>query len=529
MSHEHKFSTNIGYLVPFMWYETLPGDKWRGRSEVLAKTSPMLAPLLHRIDIYTHFFYVPYRLLMYDSGNTYAGWKSFITGDPDSEFANDELPYVTINTTNRSLFTEWTLAGHLGLPVLDQATAVTQELDINVLPFLAYHRIYNDEYRDENLISPVVNESTSAHGNIHLRGGDQNADASKICRQVLYTRAMEKDYFRGALPTAYSGSATDVELDIDVLGDGTRPTFEDYTDGSTPSVGSPEFTGANKYIYESGPGNQLMFVEGNSIGAVGVIENQELRRMQAVARWLEAENRGGHRYNEMLLGVHGVFSDNMETDFPVYLGGGKQAVNIQSIMAQSQTLDPAAGTPTTVDPQGLETGRGWSSSRGGHTWKLYAKEHGIIMGIFSILPRAGYSGACIDKYWRYADREDFAVPQLQNIGDQDILQSEIGYDVTGTDMDNVFGYSPRNAHLKGKRSMVSGDFFNTHDSWHMDQLGDTTGAGPDLNSSFIEARQNNDEFLRPFANQTVTDARWYIETYNDVQAIRNLVVHDIPK
>ena len=63
MSHEHKFSTNIGYLVPFMWFETLPGDKWRGRSEVLAKTSPMLAPLLHRLDIYTHFWYLPNRLL----------------------------------------------------------------------------------------------------------------------------------------------------------------------------------------------------------------------------------------------------------------------------------------------------------------------------------------------------------------------------------------------------------------------------------------------------------------------------------
>jgi hypothetical protein len=77
--------------------------------------------------------------------------------------------------------------------------------------------------------------------------------------------------------------------------------------------------------------------------------------------------------------------------------------------------------------------------------------------------------------------------------------------------------------------MVSGDFFDTHDYWHMDQLGDTSGPGPDLNAAFIEARQNNDEFLRPFANQTVGDARWYIETYNDVQAIRQLVVHDIPK
>lgn len=527
MSHEHKFTTNIGYLVPFMWYETLPGDTWRGRTEILAKTSPMLAPLLHRIDVYTHFFYVPNRLIMQPYLNTHAGWQEFITGDPDSFYSNEVLPYITLNNTTKSYFGEWMLNAYLGLPIVDASTIVTQDVDINILPHFAYHLIYDTEYRDENLIQRVTGPPNSS-ATIDLYGGDWTGSAGVIMRQALYTRAMEKDYFRGALPTAYAGSASDVELDLDITGTTGPLSFALESGGTAPAAGDPTFPGGSYELDQFG-GGDITIREGSTVPAVATLEAFELRRMMAVTRWLEAENRGGHRYNEMLLGVHGVVSDNMEVQYPVYLGGGKQAVNIQSIMAQTQTLDPAAGTPTTVDPQGLETGRGWSSSRGGHHWKLHAKEHGIIMGIFSILPRAGYSGACIDKFWRYADREDFAVPQLQFIGDQEVLQSEIGYDATGTDMDNIFGYVPRNAHLKGKRSMVSGDFFSTHNHWHMDQLGDTSGAGPDLNAAFIEARQNNNEFLRPFANQTVGDARWYIETYNDVQAIRQLVVHDIPK
>lgn len=530
MSHEHKFTTNIGYLVPFMWYETLPGDRWRGRTELLAKTSPMLAPLLHRLDIYTHFYYVPNRLLMNPFSNSQAGWKAFITGDKDTLYGAEELPYITIDNTTKSYFGEWMLNTYLGLPVIAGSTTVTQTVDINVLPHFAYHLIYDMEYRDENLITRVTSDTQVPGIPVTLIGGDRNSDISSICRQVLYTRSMEKDYFRGALPAAYSGSADSVELDLDLYGNFYLSTAI----GSTTAVASAAIGGAGtKQIVDDiggTPGNTYFVPHSRDDGSgSAILVNEDLRRMQAVTRWLEAENRGGTRYNEMLMGVHGVYSDNMETDYPVYLGGGKQPVNIQSIMAQTETLDPAAGTPTTVNPQGLETGRGWSSSRGGHSWKLHAKEHGIIMGIFSILPRAGYSGACIDKFWTYADREDFAVPQLQHIGDQAILQKEIGYDATGTDMDNVFGYAPRNAHLKGKRSMVSGDFLSTFDEWHMDQIGDTSGPGPDLNAAFIEARQNNVEFLRPFANQTVSDARWFIESYNDVQAIRQLVVHDIPK
>ena len=134
LSYEDKTSGNIGEIMPILWYDVIPGDTFAIKSEVLCKFAPLLAPLLHRVDLYMHYFFTPYRLLMQPLGVTQAGWKEFITGDPDTEFTNDELPWVTINNANKAYFLENTLAGYLGLPVIDAGTTVTQDIDINVRP-----------------------------------------------------------------------------------------------------------------------------------------------------------------------------------------------------------------------------------------------------------------------------------------------------------------------------------------------------------------------------------------------------------
>lgn len=537
LSHEKKLSMQIGHLVPFMWYDVVPGDKFRIKSEILVKFSPLLAPLLHRVDVYTHYFFVPYRIIMprnTDGGNSYGGWQDFITDDPEDQFNYQSLPYVTIDNTTKSYFVKGSLADYLGLPVIDTGTTVSQDVDILALPFLAYHQIYDDYYRDESLTNRILREDPGA-GQIMTRGGDLNTYITNLCRTVPYTRALEKDYFRGALDTAYTGSDSDVELDIDIFGANRSIgiQMEIVSSGAFPTAGDPTFSGADKYLRDSA-NNTIAFREGVDTSLSAPLEIMELRRAEALTRFLEAERRGGYRYQEMLLGIYGVISDNAELQVPQYIGGGKQAVQISSVLNQSQVLDPTAGANDgvggaviTVDPQSLETGKAYSMGSGNKAGG-YFKEHGIIMGIMSVLPRTAYGGAQIEKYWRKTDRTEFFIPQLQHIGDQEIQQSEIGYDATGTDKDNVFGYAPRWAEYKFKNSTVHGDFLDEFDYWHMAQIGDTSGAGPDLNMAFIEARQNNDEYLRPFANQTETDDRLYCQIYNDVQAIRPMVVHDIP-
>ena len=43
----------------------------------MIRFAPMVAPVMHRINAYIHFFYVPNRIL-------WDGWEKFITGDSAS-------------------------------------------------------------------------------------------------------------------------------------------------------------------------------------------------------------------------------------------------------------------------------------------------------------------------------------------------------------------------------------------------------------------------------------------------------------
>ena len=524
LSHEVKLTGKIGRLIPIYWQDCVPGDSFRIKNEVLVKFAPILAPILHRVDVFTHSFFVPYRLLMNDTQGSAAGWEGFITGDPEGNYVTEELPYITISNANKAYFVPGTLNDYLGLPVIENTTTVTQDIDINCLPHYAYHFIYNEYYRDQNLISKVTSASTGAGGDIHLIGGDQNGKIMDICS--LRVRAYEKDYFKGALPTAYFTAGGDVELDLDWSGGLGATRVHNANTGAALVVGSPTSidVDANGRMEVAG---QDVFLTSSSSTVdypVATLEILELRRAQALTRFLEAENRGGHRYKEMLLGVWGVNSQDARLDRPEYIGGGRQAVQVSTVLNQSSTLDPTAGVndgaggvPVTIDPQSLETGRALSVGQNNRA-QVNVKEHGIIMTIMSVLPRTAYGGARIEKFWRKADRTDFFVPQLQGIGDQEILQSEIGYDATGTDADNVFGYAPRWSEYKFKDSTVHGEFLTTLDYWHMAEIGDTSGAGPDLNQAFIECNNTDDNNERIFAvtgGQTL-----YCQIYNEVKAIR---------
>lgn len=526
LSHEKKLSFKFGQIIPIYWDDIVPGDKFRVNSEVFIRFAPMLAPILHRINVFVHYFWVPYRLCMPKVSDTYADWEGFITGDPESEFTNEELPYMTISNAYKGMFGKGDLPDYFGLPVIDSGTTVTQDVDINVLPFFAYQLIYDNYYRDENLNTKVCGPNTN--WDIALLGGDRSADASEFT--LMRQRALEKDYFTGALPTAYNGSASDVELSIDIVD--AIGTFQlEHNDTTAPTAGALSIL-ANRIVQDSNSDNMHIPQDGGGIldAYTADLEMYELRRAQALTRALEAEKRGGFRYVEMLLGKWGVISDDYRTAIPQYIGGGKQHVVIQSILNTSQALDPTAGVndgaggvPVTIDPQANMAGQAISVGKTNRFTKRFT-EHGIVMGLMSVIPRTAYQDG-IDRYWRKADRFDFFDPYLQRIGDQAIDQSEVWYDPTGSDKDDVFGYAPRWSEYKFKNSTVHGDFRDDFDYWHM---GRKFSAAPSLNSAFIKPETNDDMYNRIFAVETATVDKLYAQVYNNVRAIRPMLLHDIP-
>ena len=80
LSHEKKLSFRMGQLVPIMVSDIVPGDRFRVSSEIFLRMAPMLAPVMHRVNVWTHYFFVPNRLVWNE-------WEDFITGGPDGDLA----------------------------------------------------------------------------------------------------------------------------------------------------------------------------------------------------------------------------------------------------------------------------------------------------------------------------------------------------------------------------------------------------------------------------------------------------------
>ena len=197
LSHERKMTLNMGDLVPCLVQEVIPGDRFRVSQEHLIRMHPMLAPLMHRVDVFTHYFFVPNRIIWNE-------FEDFITGGEDGK-ANPIFPTISYSVPDsviKKTLGRGQLADYLGFPSAQMSDLGDGTFEpISALPFRAYQTIYNEYFRDQNLTSEIM--VTKVSGNTHLSKIENEANYYKNFE--LKKRAWEKDYFTSALPFAQRG------------------------------------------------------------------------------------------------------------------------------------------------------------------------------------------------------------------------------------------------------------------------------------------------------------------------------------
>ena len=151
LSHQRKFTFNAGYLTPSLMQETIPSDNWEISTNQLMRMMPMLAPVMHEVQLTNHVWFVPLRLLWNQST-----FEKFMTGGDDgmAQVAFPTIKNVPANTTEPTGHARNKLADYLGLPaVQDDGSGKGIEVydEINPFPFLAYTMVYMEYYRDQNL------------------------------------------------------------------------------------------------------------------------------------------------------------------------------------------------------------------------------------------------------------------------------------------------------------------------------------------------------------------------------------------
>lgn len=481
LSHDVKLSTNFGRLTPFFCQETVPGDTFQVSADVLTRMQPLVTPIMQNINVYTHFFFVPNRLIWDEFETFITGGKN---GDGISEITGKKVipPSITFGDMPsdefNNLFKDGELFDYLGIPASAKAYMANKtipDLFVSALPIRAYQQIYNDYYRDENLTDPIRIDVSSGVEDIFMNGVDNYK-----CQY----RAYPKDYFTSALPTPQRGQ--DVQLPLG----GEADLVYHGTEGPTQLVGNA-LNGMlsvqnGKFIKDSSGNPVDINVTANTkvdLSSASMTTVTELRRALKMQEWLEKNARGGYRYIEQILSHFGVKSSDARLQRAQYLGGGKNPIVISDVLQTSATQN----TGGSESPQGNMAGQGVGVSRV-NSFKFFAEEHGFIIGIMSILPRASYFQGLPRMFSRELN-EDYYWPEFAHLGEQEIKYKELYLtDDPGEmdEMDDTFGYTPRYAEYKYIPNSVHGDFRgNQYDSYKMWHLARDFGSLPRLNNKFV--------------------------------------------
>ena len=468
LSYDKKFTCDMGKLIPIMCDECVPGDIFEISNGAIVRFQPLVAPVLHQIDMYVHYFYVPYRLLWDD-------WEEFITGGVDGDDAT-AIPTWTPTGSGNDKGTLW---DYLGFPINVVATGA-EPIDF---PRRAYNFIFNEYYRDETLQTEIA-----------------------LTNETILIRNWEKDYFTSALTFQQRGTAPALPI---------AGTSHAVWDSGSVINGVPATTvgvntiASNPYLYTNGvgaSGNLRAVLNDNDVDLSGATtwDIADLRLAFQIQRWMERNARSGVRYTEFLKAHFGVAPSDDRLQRPEYVGGTKSPIIISEVLQTSET-----GTT----PQGNLAGHGLGI-QAGYVGKYHVKEYGLIMGIMSIMPKPAYSQG-INRQWLRRTRYDFYFPEFANLSEQAIIRAEIYANDSSSDNNTIFGYQGRYDEMRVKHNMVCDDMRDTYDYWH---LAREFSSAPLLNESFIQCVPDK----RIFAAES--EPGLIVSFANNIKALRPLPI-----
>lgn len=493
LSHGLKMTFDASYLYPILVDEVLPGDTFTCSLEGFARIfSPLDAPVMDNITMETFFFFCPTRLL-------WDNWQ-FFQGEHDEAGAQDTSYTIPVMDTGMTVDHDAgvafdNMAAYLGLPDGLQ----TAQVNVSCLPFRMYNFVYNEFFRDQN----IIDQRTVSTGN-----GPDNPNIYALRRS-----AKKHDYFTSCLPYLQKGTASTVALagEPRVGYDSTVGLNVTVYDQTAANYKQLDTTGALLHLdTTTGSATEELFAD---LADGGTLDVNALRLAIATQRALELDARAGTRYVEVIKSRFGVTSPDFRLQRPEFLGGGRSMINVH----------PVANTSATAtEDQGELRGVGTGVIRG-HGWSKSFTEHGYIMGLIRARGDLTYFQG-VPKLYTRSTRHDFYEPIFANLGEQSVLNKEIWVSNSSATDDATFGYQERWAEYRFKPSRIVGelnpDVSGAISQWH---VAEDFASLPSLNQTFIEDQT-------PMSRITTVDSEpdFLLDLWFNYKAARPIPVYSIP-
>lgn len=465
LSHYRLTTMDMGKLIPVGCFEVLPGDTVQHATSCLLRCSPLLTPVMHPCVVRLHHWFVPNRLVWDE-------WEDFITGGPDGMNAS-VVPSLDGGGTG---FAAGSLPDHLGVPPL------VPNLVVSALAVRGYNLIFNEYYRDQDLIGEVPEDSVG-----------------------IQRVAWGKDYFTTARPWTQKGPqvtlplGTTAPVTIGTVSEANAPNTAMGALYANQASGSPAGGMFASSPLAGSSSDQVVLGGAADLSQATAVDVNTVRRAFALQRYEEARALYGSRYTEYLRYL-GVRSSDARLQRPEYLGGGKQTISFSEVL---QTGESATGSSV-----GTMFGHGIAAVRS-NRYRRFFEEHGHVLTLMSVRPRSIYVNGRHRMFTR-GTKEDYWQKELELIGQQEVYRGEVFADGTATDLD-VFGYQDRYSEYRTIPSTVSGEFRTILNQWH---LAREFASAPVLNASFVTCDPTKRVFQVPS-----TDVLWNMVNHS-IQARR---------
>lgn len=462
LSFTSKFTASVGMLLPCFCKEVNPNEHFRINPTMFLRTVPLNSAAYVRLKQYCEFYFVPTRLLwrsfpqfiagtsnqysqrIYDGSKfpsvpsvSFGKLLSFINSVTDV----DACGYDYKNGAVRLL----DLLGY-GVNVANVDSLLSQNatkpFSFNVSPFrfLAYQKIYFDYYRNAQYES--VNVSAFNIDSVAVPSSGVPSSSLNSPMLSLRYRDWKKDYFNAVSPEFQGNDFMSGQFTPLAFPAGDTDKYQEVRP-STSNYG-------NNYM---GLLNQTQSTNGQFTMSVANIRSAFA--LDKLYRLMSSAKDGS--YGEQMKVRFGV--DAPDDDWKSkFIGAIDAPITVADVTTTSDTYDESSNSGAIP---GTLYGNGWSSSQG--VIDFTAKEHGIIMGIFSILPECDYQSDQIDAFNTKLKREDFFIPEFADLGKQPtpIYQFKFTKD---TDMNKVLGWNLRYSEYKTSLDMVHG-VFNSDDKF----------------------------------------------------------------
>lgn len=269
------------------------------------------------------------------------------------------------------------------------------------------------------------------------------------------------------------------------------------------------------------------------------VSPSNFRFAMALQKIKEMSARTDGRYMHYLSKFFGSFVHDDRIDYPEFLGGMVQDLNVDVVTQTSESGSTDLGS---LAGNGV-------SAKSGYEITYHAKEHTILLALTHIVPEARYNGG-LDRQDNCADPYDWMLPQFSGLSEQPVYNYELAcgdsWDASGVNR-SVFGYEPYLNYLRGKPSRANGAFRDSFDytgsyeyykPWiiQRDFGKQLSGSGssrflrpnvPTLSDKFLSGRGTTDNSMFNVADDRLMYP-FIIDSAFAVRATRNIPSRGIP-